>query len=313
MSTEFAFDDLMKFVYQQSGITPELLRKSEAIAFTKATASSLNKAVDIGIQQSKPSDIMVQRLKESNYVFSGFKTFHEMKEAFPSLIDEEGNKKPFQQFLKEVQTVNEKYNSHYLQAEYNFAVTSAEMAAKWEQFEEDGDRYNLQYRTVGDDRVRESHRKLDGVTLPPSSPFWNEYFPPNGWKCFPAKTAIMMADGTWKYIESIRHGELVIGGSGKAQLVVGTHVRAYNGEMVSIVTERATTTCTPNHRFFSAKGWTTAADLTTGDILIQVGKVGTFNKIVNAIHNLYTLGSYAAMSLIRQWKSIRTHTVDNQT
>lgn len=180
---ELAFDELMKFVYKQQGISPELLKKAEAMAFTETTASVLDQAMREGICQVTPSAIMIQRLKESNYVFSGFKTFHEMKEAFPLLVDEEGNRKPFKQFLKEVQTVNGKYNSQYLQAEYTFAVTSSEMAAKWEQFEEDGDRYNLQYRTVGDDKVRESHRKLDGVTLPPSSKFWDEYFPPNGWRC----------------------------------------------------------------------------------------------------------------------------------
>ena len=183
MNAELAFGRLMEFVYRQKGITPELLRKAEVIAFTDTAAAALNEAVEAGIGQSKPSAIMTQRLKESNYVFSGFKAFHEMKEAFPLLVDEEGNRKPFKQFLKEVQTVNEKYNDHYLRAEYNFAVTASEMAAKWERFEEGGDRYDLQYRTVGDDRVRASHRKLDGVTLPPSSPFWDEYFPPNGWRC----------------------------------------------------------------------------------------------------------------------------------
>lgn len=57
------------------------------------------------------------------------------------------------------------------------------MAAKWEQFQEDGDRYNLQYRTARDGRVRPEHEALDRVTLPPSDPFWQSYFPPNGWNC----------------------------------------------------------------------------------------------------------------------------------
>lgn len=213
MNAELAFSDLMKFVYKQKGITPELLREAEAIAFTEVTATGLNEAVEAGIAQSKPSALMLQRLKESNYVFSGFKTFHEMKETFPLLVDEGGNRKPFKQFLKEVQSVNEKYNSHYLRAEYNFAVTSSEMAAKWEQFEEGGDRYDLQYRTVGDDKVRASHRKLDGVTLPPSSPFWDEYFPPNGWRC--RCTAVQVRKG--KYAASneqqaIENGNQATGG-----------------------------------------------------------------------------------------------------
>ena len=47
----------------------------------------------------------------------------------------------------------------------------------------DGERYNLQYRTVGDDRVRPEHAALNGVTLPPSDEFWESYYPPNGWRC----------------------------------------------------------------------------------------------------------------------------------
>ena len=57
------------------------------------------------------------------------------------------------------------------------------MAAKWEQIEADGDRYNLQYRTQKDEKVRPEHAALDGVTLPPSDPFWESYYPPNGWNC----------------------------------------------------------------------------------------------------------------------------------
>ncbi len=45
------------------------------------------------------------------------------------------------------------------------------------------DRYNLQYRTVGDDRVRPEHAAMHGITLPPSDPFWASYYPPNGWNC----------------------------------------------------------------------------------------------------------------------------------
>ena len=48
---------------------------------------------------------------------------------------------------------------------------------------QDGDGYNLQYRTQKDDKVRQEHAALDGVTLPPSNPFWAEFYPPNGWNC----------------------------------------------------------------------------------------------------------------------------------
>lgn len=100
-----------------------------------------------------------------------------------SLIDENGNRKPFEQFLNDVQRIDRTYNRNYLRAEYNFCQASADMAAKWEGFMQDGDRYNLQYRTQRDEKVRPEHAALDRVTLPMSDPFWEEYYPPNGWNC----------------------------------------------------------------------------------------------------------------------------------
>ena len=62
-------------------------------------------------------------------------------------------------------------------------AASAEIAARWESFIDDGDRYNLQYRTQRDGKVRTEHAALDRVTLPPSNPFWADFYPPNGWNC----------------------------------------------------------------------------------------------------------------------------------
>ena len=139
--------------------------------------------LDSTFKKVEMSDAMRKRLQRSDYIFSGMKTFHELNEAFPSLLDSNGNRKTFEAFLNDVRKIDKTYNSNYLRAEYNFVQSSAEMAAKWERFSEDGDRYNLQYRTAGDGKVRPEHAALNGVTLPPSDPFWEEYYPPNGWNC----------------------------------------------------------------------------------------------------------------------------------
>lgn len=39
------------------------------------------------------------------------------------------------------------------------------------------------YSTVGDDRVRDEHAILEGTTLPKDDPFWQRFYPPNGWNC----------------------------------------------------------------------------------------------------------------------------------
>lgn len=182
---EAAFVLLMAWLHRQPEFTPEVLEDEEVQRFVRTHASVLDDAVDYAIRQRPLDDISVRRLKESNYVFSGFKTFHELNEAFPSLLDTDGSRKPFERFLNDVQKVNENYNRWYLKAEYNFAMASASMAAKWQHWwtDEDRDRYLLQYRTVGDKRVRESHRLMHNITLPITSRFWDSYFPPNGWNC----------------------------------------------------------------------------------------------------------------------------------
>lgn len=156
-----------------------LVADSAVQKFINAHASVLDSRVEkVGM-----SDAMRRRLTRSNYIFSGMKTFHELHEAFPSLLDENGNRKSFERFLNDVQAIDRAYNVNYLRAEYNFVSASAEMAGKWENFMRDGDRYNLQYRTQRDDKVRPEHAALDRVTLPPSDSFWEEFYPPNGWNC----------------------------------------------------------------------------------------------------------------------------------
>ena len=180
-SLSHKFDRMMKALFRQKGaqLDINILTTDEAQGFINTHAGVL----DSTFQQVKMSDKMRERLTRSNYIFSGIKTFHELNEAFPSLLDENGDRKPFERFLNDVRKIDETYNANYLHAEYNFVQASAEMAAKWEQYSEDGDRYLLQYRTQHDNKVRPEHAALDRITLPMSDQFWESYYPPNGWNC----------------------------------------------------------------------------------------------------------------------------------
>ena len=175
------FERMMKVLFRQEGASLEIgiLASEEAQDFIETHSSVLNGS----FRQVEMSDAMRKRLERSNYIFSGLKTFHELNEAFPSLLDENGNRKTFERFLNDVRKIDETYNSNYLRAEFNFVQASAEMAAKWERFMQDGDRYYLQYRTAGDAKVRPTHAEMAGITLPASDPFWAEFYPPNGWGC----------------------------------------------------------------------------------------------------------------------------------
>lgn len=172
---------MMKSLFKEKGaeFRVELVADPTVQEFVSAHAS----AMDSAFEKVSMTEGMRRRLTRSNYIFSGMKAFHELHEAFPSLLDENGNRKSFEQFLNDVQSIDSTYNANYLRAEYNFVSASAEMAGRWEQFMRDGDRYNLQYRSQRDDKVRPEHAALDRVTLPPSDSFWEEFYPPNGWNC----------------------------------------------------------------------------------------------------------------------------------
>jgi SPP1 gp7 family putative phage head morphogenesis protein len=135
----------------------------------------------MGISQEVPEE-MLQYLEKDTHIFSGLKTHAQLLEAVSFLKDDDGNVVPYYQFEQKILKLNEKYNLNYLDAEYTFAQASSQSAANWANLN-DSDRYNLQYRTAGDEKVRESHAGLNNTTLPKDSPFWISYYPPNGWRC----------------------------------------------------------------------------------------------------------------------------------
>jgi SPP1 gp7 family putative phage head morphogenesis protein len=181
---ESAFEKAMKWLHGKRIFGAGMLGEKPVRRLIEETAVYLSKGIERGIVEEQPSEAMVSSLRESAGVFSGFKTFHEMKEAAGLLLDEKGGLKPFEQFSNDVQKINDAYNRHYLKTEYNFTVQSAQMAARWEDQQDDGEgRYLLQYRTAGDKKVRKAHQELEGITLPASDPFWDKYYPPNGFNC----------------------------------------------------------------------------------------------------------------------------------
>ena len=176
------FDDAARKVYEDGGFDVSMLTEPQARALINETLRMIGTAVDSALPHEVPETLRYA-LENNAFVFSGFKTFHTLREVGLSMITEKGDIKPFGEFLRDVQQINARYNHNYLYAEYNHALAASRMAAKWHDFEQDGDRYNLQYRTAGDDKVREEHAILDGTTLPPSDPFWDMFLPPNGWNC----------------------------------------------------------------------------------------------------------------------------------
>ncbi len=177
-----AFDTAAEWLHTKKKFTADMLAEKPAQNLMQATNDVLQQAVSRGITHEVPEELTAA-LEQNTFIFSGFKTYHELREASTLLKDENGGFKPFERFLSDVQKINNTYNRNYLHAEYNHAVQSTQMAVKWHDFEQDGDRYLLQYRTAHDEKVRATHAALHNTTLPPDDPFWDEYYPPLGWNC----------------------------------------------------------------------------------------------------------------------------------
>lgn len=189
------------WIRERGRFTPEMLAEQPAREVIAETFRVLGAAVSSTISTEMPDDLAAI-LQNNAFIFSGFKSYHSLSEVGLSLVDKNGGIKPFVEFHKDVAKIDEKYNRNWLEAEYNHAVTSSQMASKWRDFEADGDRYDLQYRTAGDDRVREEHALLHNITLPPSDPFWKQFLPPNGWNC--RCTVVQVRRGKYPTSDSAR-------------------------------------------------------------------------------------------------------------
>ena len=194
-----AFFDAADMVYHAGGFDNAQMNTPEARRLIGETLKQLVTGISSGLPHEVPETVRYA-LENNAFIFSGFKAFHSLREVGLSLLDEKGNIKSFEAFHQDAVKVNNRYNHNYLYAEYNHAVGASLMAARWHRFEADGDKYDLQYRTAEDDRVREDHAILNGTTLPPSDPFWGKYLPPNGWNC--RCTAVQVRKGKYPLSDS---------------------------------------------------------------------------------------------------------------
>lgn len=135
------------------------------------------------IEIENPSYVMAQNMRTNIYRFSAAKTFQEVLDL-QSLIMQDGFFRPFEEFAADAKRIYRDYNEAWLQSEWQTARAAGQSVEDWEEIEAAKDVYPLlKYQTVGDDNVRPTHRKLDGIVRPVNDRFWDVHMPPNGWRC----------------------------------------------------------------------------------------------------------------------------------
>ncbi len=131
-----------------------------------------------------PDTEMLMRLTRDVWQFSAAKNYQQMRDLTLALRNENGKLREWDDFKDAAEQLNEKYNVRWMRSEYDNAIAGATSAARWTDFEKNEETMpNLQYQTVGDSSVRESHQVLNGIVRPMKDSFWDVNYPPNGWGC----------------------------------------------------------------------------------------------------------------------------------
>lgn len=121
-----------------------------------------------------------ESLRKNVYYFAAHKTEKELA-AFHELYKASANK---YNFVKEAVKLNEMWNYHWYNTEYNVTTRLARAGRDWRRIEETKEYYPmLRFLAVQDANTRAEHAALHNIVRSVDDPFWEKYFPPLSWNC----------------------------------------------------------------------------------------------------------------------------------
>lgn len=255
--------------------------------------------------------ILLTELRGNINRFSAAKTFQNIRDTQNLRLDE-GLLRPFPEFRTDAKKIFDTYNDDWLKAEFETTAGMAQSADQWIDIQRDQKTLPLlKYVTAGDNRVRPEHAAWDGIVKPVDDPFWNSHNPPNGYRCFEPSTKILTPNG-WKKISEINRGEFVIGGSGEKRNVIGVHINKSKTGLIKLESKNSSILCTPNHRILTTKGWVTAGELKTSDVIIQHPEPILNNTRIRNIDKVNTFISNVLVTFVVKWNSVASKTFNSQ-
>lgn len=172
-------------VWRERGM-PDTLRPE----LTQLYADVFYKALENGygvdfsqIDYTTPDGEVIRQLQTNVYQFSAAKNYSQLLALSRALVDDAGRIRSWSDFKKAAFAINNNHVNQWLEAEYNLALNSAQMAAKWREITSDGQRKLLEFDAVLDQGTTALCRSLDQVRKWSDDPFWNVYYPPNHFGC----------------------------------------------------------------------------------------------------------------------------------
>ena len=183
MQDSEALDDRLigRVAASQPAFDTELFRfiSEDLLKAVQPGADSIGNA-DIGVAYGVRDDALQTAMEINLFQFSAAKTLAELQEL-NRIFRESGS---FADFEREARKVCTAFNRDWQRTEYDTALLTAEAASSYRRLISKTKLFPFwEYRTVGDDRVRPSHRRLEEVILPWDDIRWKKIFPPNDWRC----------------------------------------------------------------------------------------------------------------------------------
>ncbi len=160
----------------------ELISAEGAAMMRKAEEGFGRKFNDVGYRD--PHFFVLANLQYNSYLHAAFKNYSFSHQLQGLLKDDKGKIRSYQEFGTAAGLIVDNYYNWWLRAEYETAVGTGEMAAKWQQFQKTKKALPfLKYSSVDNAGACEMHRALDGIVKHIDDPFWDVHFPLNGWRC----------------------------------------------------------------------------------------------------------------------------------
>ena len=165
----------------------EITLQSLPVDLYEAIAKVLNNGVKEGmlnVKFGKASKALKAELTENIYIFSGGKTFQQVREMQKYLLGADGYITPYNEFKKIALVIFEKYNKTWLETEYITAVGQAMNAVKWKDIERFKNIFPyIRYDAVMDAHTSEQCKLLNGTTLKVEDKFWDTHSPLQHFRC----------------------------------------------------------------------------------------------------------------------------------
>lgn len=165
----------------ENSIEPTMWQELTKI-MNDATAKGLSKG-EFSIDHNRS---FLDAVKHANEIFAAFKTHAMGKSMASKLLDDNGNLKPFDKWMKDISSISSHHVGSWLKTEYNTAVLRAHNAADWRSFIENKDIMpNLRWMPTTSPDAEAVHRGYweKKLTLPVEHPFWNKHHPGDRWNC----------------------------------------------------------------------------------------------------------------------------------